>query len=267
VISNEAQCEQILESTNYYRLTAYFLPFKLKNGTYREGTTLERVFALYEFDRKMHQVIFGAIEYVETYLRSQFAYYHAHKYGALGYENPGNFLELERHNKLIDDIAREKERYKRVLFVKHHNEHYNGKLPIWVAIELFSFGMLSQFYRNLVMEDKSFLAESLYNTSSKTVASWLQCCSDLRNTCAHYKRLYFYLFPFIPAGFHAEFKYQERRLFAMLFALKGLYPGAQKWNSEVLTSISAIVRQYEEHLNMWHIGFPEDWETKLTRVF
>ncbi|MCD2346738.1 Abi family protein [Clostridium guangxiense] len=42
-------------------------------------------------------------------------------------------------------------------FIKHHNEKYDGKLHIWVATEIMSFGMLSKLYSNLIPEDKSFI--------------------------------------------------------------------------------------------------------------
>ena len=82
VIDDPDRCAAVLESINYYRFTAYFLPFKLKDGTYRSGTRFQRVYRIYEFDRKLRGVLFSALEEVEVYLRAKFAYFRAHKYGA-----------------------------------------------------------------------------------------------------------------------------------------------------------------------------------------
>lgn len=80
-------CIAVLKRVNYYRLSAYFLPFKNSDDTYGEGTSFEQVFNIYEFDRKLRRIIFSAIEELEVFTRAAFAYFHAHKYGAVGYLN------------------------------------------------------------------------------------------------------------------------------------------------------------------------------------
>ena len=52
-IENYNQAIMILNKINYYKLSAYFLPFKNSDGTYRKGTSLLRVYKIYEFDRKL----------------------------------------------------------------------------------------------------------------------------------------------------------------------------------------------------------------------
>lgn len=57
------------------------------------------------------------------------------------------------------------EENKRALVVKHHNEKYNGKFPIWVIVEFFSMGMLSYFYADMLSVDQKHIAKALYETS------------------------------------------------------------------------------------------------------
>ena len=57
IINNDTLCEEILENTGYYRLSAYFLPFKTESGKYKENLTLERVYHIYEFDRKLRDLL------------------------------------------------------------------------------------------------------------------------------------------------------------------------------------------------------------------
>ena len=40
VVEDEERCKKVLEDINYYRLTAYFLPFKLGDGNYIAGTSI-----------------------------------------------------------------------------------------------------------------------------------------------------------------------------------------------------------------------------------
>lgn len=262
-ISDEVFCKETLKSINYYRLMAYFLPFKDGDG-YAKDTSFHRVYRIYEFDRKLRAILFSAVEEVEIYLRARFAYFHAHQYGATGYLDPGNFSERHNAEKFKQNLDREIESNKQVLFVKHHLEDYDGVFPIWVMSELFTFGMLSYFYNDLKTTDQKYLSKELYSTTPRNVISWLRCCTDLRNICAHYGRLYYRIFPAIPSGINMP-EGAKRRLWGAMMALRGLYPNAQKWNSEVLAAMEALFDEYHGDVDLYHLAFPEDWASKLKK--
>ena len=57
-------------------------------------------------------------------------------------------------------------------------------------------GMLSYFYRGMKNKDKATIAQSLYGVNYQTLESWLRCMTDLRNRCAHYSRIYYWVFPY-----------------------------------------------------------------------
>ncbi len=266
LINNEDFCKQVLQQINYYHFSAYFLPFRTANGSYMEGTNFHRVYRIYEFDRKIRQVLFSAIEQVELYLRTQLAYFHAHKYGPLGYMDTSNYGGKHNHQRFQKLFNDEVNYNKKVLFVKHHLEKYEGNFPIWVATELFTFGMLSYFYGDMKTADKKEIAKSLYETTYRNLDSWLRCCTDLRNICAHYGRLYYRIFsatPVTPDGFPIRL---GRRLFDNIEMLKFLYPDCNRWNNEILSSIIALINEYSEDIELRHIGFPTDWEELLHKA-
>lgn len=264
-ISDPTFCKQILQQINYYRFSAYFLPFKTKDGTYRAGTSFHRVYRIYEFDRKMRQTLFSAIEQIELYLRTQLSYFHAHKYGPLGYMDSSNYIEKHDHTRFMDLFNDEVRHSKKIPFVKHHCDKYDGNFPIWVASELFSFGMLSYFYGDMRTPDKKEIARTMYETTYGNLDSWLRCCTDLRNICAHYGRLYYRIFSAIPATPNGLSFKLGRRLFDNVEMLKFLYPSRDKWNSEVLGSISALINEYNGDILLSHIGFPDNWDELLVK--
>lgn len=61
--------------------------------------------------------------------------------------------------------------------------------PLWVISELFTFGMISYFYADLITQDQKKLSHKLYETIPKNLISWLRCVTDLRKICAHHGRL------------------------------------------------------------------------------
>ena len=262
VIDDPTRCISVLESVNYYRFAAYFLPFKQEDNTYCSGTQFQRVYKIYEFDRKLRGILFVALEEVEIYLRAKFAYFHAHKYGAEGYKDVANYSAHHQVEKFEENLEREISSNSRSAFVVHHNQHYGGHFPIWVIVELFTFGMLSRFYSDMKTPDQKQLARELYSTIPKNIISWLRCCTDLRNICAHYGRLYYRTLPATPANVDATPE-QAQKLWGAVLALKALYPDANKWNSEIMPQLCALFDEYHDNISLNHIGFPGNWEQKL----
>jgi len=150
-------------------------------------------------------------------------------------------------------------------FVKHHINNYGGQFPLWVIAELFTFGMLSYFYADMVSSDQKALARSNFKTSVSNAKSWLYCCTNLRNVCAHSRRLYNSVFSVIPANIKGIDKTAERKLFASVMAVRGLYPDKGKWNTEFVPPLSALFDEYEDIVLLRFVGFPEKW-TDIVRM-
>jgi abortive infection bacteriophage resistance protein len=179
-IEDPSFAEAVLSIVSYYRLSAYFLPFKQKDGNYNPGTSFKQVYHIYEFDRKLRTVLFAAVSRIEVFLRSQFAYYHAEQYGPLGYMDSINFRTRNHdHARFIKKITDEIRNNAKVPFVQHHIQNYDGQFPAWAIMELFTFGMLSRFYADLKTQDQKNLAKTLFGLNPKILSSWLHwSCSE-----------------------------------------------------------------------------------------
>lgn len=264
IIEDDDKCLDILRSVNYYRLSAYILPFRKPDQSYFEGITFERIWSIYEFDRKMRSLLFSIIEEIELYLRTQIAYSHAHKYGETDYLNAAHYNSKHDHSKFLDIVGSAIYEHKNTPIVKHHKANYGGVFPIWVMVEFFSLGTLSRFYSDLMVKDRKAIASQLFNVHYEVLESWMKCLTDLRNSCAHYSRLYYTLFtsyPQFPRG--SEYYVSGPRLFDQLMMLKHMFINKQRWNSEVMTELEALIETYGIHISLIHIGFPEDWKEKL----
>ncbi len=120
VINDTDFCKSVLENVGYYRLSAYFLPFKKEDGSYEKDLTFERIWHIYEFDRKLRNILFAALEVIEISFRARLAYDHSKKYGPLGYLAPSTFNRRHNSERFKENLRREAENNKKVLFVKHH---------------------------------------------------------------------------------------------------------------------------------------------------
>lgn len=263
IVADETFAKMKLQQINYYRLTAYFLPFKTDSGNYRPGTSFDTIYRIYEFDRKLRNLIFSAVEEIELMLRTRLSYYHAHKYGALGYMDKSNFNKKHDHEKFIEGIEKSIEHNKRQLFVAHHIEKYESRFPIWTIIELFTMGQLSFFFSDMLRADKKTVAKSVFCATDTDVSSWLYCLTNIRNYCAHYSRFYFNIFAAVPAT-PKDFPYTLKdRVFDYLLVVKFLYPDFSKWRNAFLQNLYSLVEEYAGAIDMRCIGFPENWRELL----
>jgi len=265
IVSNQASAIAALSKVNYYRLTAYFLPFKNRDDSYIQGTDFDTVYRIYEFDRKLRHLFFSAIEEIEIFLRSTMAYYHAHAHGALGYLDSAKYNPRHNPHNFLEKIKAEKDKRKKEPFIDRRKKNYGDQLPVWVIIEIFSFGMLSFFYSDLPTHDQKEIARTFFNTHPKTLRSWLKCCTDIRNCCAHFGRMYYKTFSSVPDGIPELDQTNNRSLFAVAMLLKSLYADTTKWNTDVLSCISSLFHEHGSDIQLRHIGFPVDWELKLRK--
>lgn len=258
-IEDERQALDVLQRVNYYRFTAYFLPFKTGEDKYREGTTFQKVYRIYDFDRRLRSLLFMSIERIELRLRTQIAYHHAHRYGPTGYLCAESFNKKHDHERFIHHIEEDIKRNRQQPFVAHHVDKYDGMFPIWVIIELFTAGEISIFYADMPRADKKKIAKEMFGTTDENLRSWLICFTKIRNYCAHYSRLYYNKFGTVPATpDELPFKLQDR-VFDYMMVLKFLYPGQESWRRDVLTPFAALLTEYGDAIEMQHLGLPEDY--------
>lgn len=164
--------------------------------THLQGTTAEHVLALYEFDRRLKLLVLDAVERIEIAMRFSVAHTLGER-DPFGHLNPasldGRFTAATGHDAgyarwlqgYEDAQGRAKE-----AFVEHFSVQYDGRLPIWVAVEIMQFGQLSVLFRGLRPEDRFRIADSYGLRDPKVLGSWLHSMTYVRNVCAHHSRLW-----------------------------------------------------------------------------
>ena len=260
---SEAECIQFLKSVNYYRLSAYRLPFKVDRDKC-SNVNFSTIMNIYNFDHKLRSLIFTTIDTIENYIRSQIAYHHAGKYGALGYLSFDNFgtskTNYEKQNQTIAYLV---DKNKRNPDIEHHTDNYNDELPLWVIIEYFSLRTLSYFYSNIKPEDKLMILSPI-NLRNNMLESYLRCLTDLRNRVAHHARLYYWSFSAFPLLRKKNSKYINKKLFTQLLMLKSIYPQKNDWKSKFYIPLEELMSEYEHSISLLHIGFPNNWKEILS---
>jgi abortive infection bacteriophage resistance protein len=189
IIEDRIRAIRWLKHVSYYRLSAYFIPFKT-GDQFNAGSTFNRIAGMYIFDRKLRLVLLDAIERIEVALRTALTYEIAHHYGPFGHIDSNNFSPHFNHSGFMQDL-KEAERDSKETFVTHFRGKYTSEpqLPLWMASELLSFGMVSRLYGACSPLIKRKLA-ARYNIRDIQLASWFHALSYVRNVCAHHSRLW-----------------------------------------------------------------------------
>ena len=95
LIIDKVKAEKFLSQTNYYRFSAYCLPFEIKRHQFKSGVTFEQIQQVYEFDRRLRFLIDEALEVIEISFRTATSHYLAHRYGPFVHEDPGKFYSRD----------------------------------------------------------------------------------------------------------------------------------------------------------------------------
>lgn len=263
IIEDEEQAAQTLSYVNYYRLVHYFAIFLADKKHYKAGTTFNKVLKVYDFDRELRILCLSVLEELEINFRACVSNYHAIKYGALGYLNPSTFDYHHNHRAFLGKVERMIDSNMNENLVQHHIKKYGGQFPLWVMVEMFSFGTLNMFYVDMHSSDKKEIAAS-YGVNPNALENYFQCMSDCRNMCAHYNRLYGNDFEKIPrpVSFLPEREMSDS-LFDYVLVMKQLYKRREFWNDNFLRKLGRLFYEYQENIDIGLLGFDENWNEIL----
>ncbi len=200
--SQGSRVMRILERENYYNvINGYKEPF-LVSGTastedekYKEGTTFDEVYALYNFDRELRNIYMKFLLKLENTLKTVIAHEFSAKYGHDNYLKLRNFdvsseQKISFAIKLIGDIQQEIARQ----MGKHHQAvtHYMtdyGYIPLWVLVNVLTFGKIENFYKNMKPTDKSIVARQ-FHMQPEELTKYMHMLALARNKCAHDERFF-----------------------------------------------------------------------------
>lgn len=264
IVDDEEYAKKILNDISYFRLIkAYSLNLKSKNGCYNKQTTFKEIVDLYLFNSNFRQLIFPEIEKVEINVRCRLANFFAEQYGVLGYLQAENFSNENYHAQFLEDIKEEVRRNSKAPFVRNFKENYEGgNLPIYALVEVFSFGTLSKFYKNMLNKDKKAIAKT-FGVGYTYFESWLESISYVRNICAHYGRIYNAKLSKTPILYkeYTQVGIGNNRIYGVLLCLKYLLKDDDHWNLFV-DKIELLFDKYP-CVQISTMGFPENWKVLL----
>ena len=191
--------EQLLEAfkaVGYFRLTGYLVPFKASEGdNYVSGTTFDRVWQIYTFDRKLRLMAMDALARIEIAIRTLIVKYHVEAFpdDAFAYMRneslPG--LDARRHEEFLRSISRSIKNAKQEADIVHLRRVYGIEEypPVWNMMEHVPFGVVTLYYEGLAPQVKQKVANTFFIWPN-AFSGVLMTFKNARNICAHHSRFW-----------------------------------------------------------------------------
>ncbi|MDF1848566.1 MAG: Abi family protein [Parvibaculaceae bacterium] len=290
-ISDQQKAERYLNHIGYYRLSAYWYPCRevdpsnehVRLDAFKASTNFADVVDLYVFDKRLRLLFLDAIERIEVSLRTAIAL-------EIGAASPWAYLDPKIYKKNFTvkpgvQSQSQFEKWKNKLsnqqvvskesFVTHFSKKYpKSELPIWIAVELWDFGMLSKLLSGLDPKHSRAISNS-YGVAQRPnlVPAWIRSLNIVRNICAHHARLWNRMSPFEVKSVHGDGistlehlrgdDVDRKRTYAaaavMQFLMKEISSDSS-WSNR----LSALIETFPstDHFRLSDAGFPENWKAE-----
>ena len=286
LISDETYAKNILMRIGYFPLFGGYkhlfrIPLTKK---YKEGTTINEIVALYEFDSNLRELFFKYLLQIERHMRSLMSYYFSEKYGETqaAYLNANNYNNSRRNQKIISRLMSTLQRAVNTtdyVYINYYRSNYNN-IPLWVLINVLTFGNLSKMYKVFAQSLRSKICKNFDYINQRQMEQFLSVLTKFRNVCAHGERLFTYrtIDTISNLPLHqkmaipkqgVQYLYGKNDLFAVVIALRYLLPPEdfsvfkQKLTAEITNVTKKLVHITENEL-LEHMGFPNNWK-KISR--
>ena len=286
---HKSYAKKRLQHEGYYNLINCYNKLFLENTTpneqYKQVTTMEEIFALYAFDKKLRQIFFSFILQVETNVKSLISYQFSKEYSHNNYLLYVNFDTNKRESnkkipELISDIQKQIAGRASDPSIRHYLTKY-GYIPLWVLNNILTLGTISKFYSLMKQSDRQAVSKTFHIMDSE-LESALFYLSKIRNFCAHGNRLYCFrnTTPYIDTNLHrnlnipivnGEYAYGKRDLFAAMLILKQLlsnndYKRFLKQVNHELFVLKGKLKVLTEQDILDAMGFPQTWKPDLQSI-
>lgn len=195
IINNKETALENIEKYSYYSIiNGYKAVFKDENNNYKENTSFDEIFALYEFDKNIKAIFLKYTLEIEVVIKSLMANTISEKYGIEDYLKLENFDEhsdVELMKDFIEKIEKEiDDNYIKHPAIKHYKDTYNF-VPPFVLTKILTFGAISRYYSLLKQSDRQKISK-YFKLSDKLLRQILINLTMVRNISAHSDRLFNY---------------------------------------------------------------------------
>lgn len=282
IIQDFDTAKHILMKTSYFSLiSGYKDSFKNPaTGKYIDGTTLEDIYRLYQFDNELRSIFLKYILIAERSIKSSLAYHFCSIYGdnQQQYLSPYNYLITDSTRKgiqkLIDILSYHLTHNSEYAYINHYKSKHQN-VPLWIMVQVLTMGQASHLFDYLKASVAIKICNDYHCISRKTLHSFLSIMTKHRNVCAHGNRFFNYVTKdsitdtlihdklHIPQ-LHNRYQCGKNDIFSEVIILKYLLDNEDFHN--FYFGIKHCIKKYHPQSTILEkMGFPKNW-TSIIRL-
>ncbi len=286
----KSSAKRILERENYYNIiNGYkdlFLDRNSQSENYKAGADFKEIYALYEFDRELRFIFLKRLLKIENQVKAVISYIFSESYGHDNYLKLDNFMPHQNNNNKLKDIMETIYIFQREIANqsnKHHAvTHYiteHGYVPLWVLVNVLTFGVISRFFGVLKLRDQQKIAKE-FALPENRFKGHLKLMALYRNICAHDERFYntklrseikagpTHGMLNLPKDDNGKYLFGINDVFALLICIKEFLPQTKRGEfSETIKQIDKEFNKLKKYIHTVSIdeilgvmGFPPNWK-------
>ena len=197
IIEDKNVVKEILLRENYFFISGYrHLFLDVDNSkNFKKGTNFRELYALFNFDRQLRNIIFKNLLIIENNMKSIFSYQLSRRYGIKEkeYLKQSNFNTSKDKIKQVNDLLHKIKRQIRINGGQHsattHYIYNYGYIPLWVVVKVLSFGIVCELYSIMKTDDQKDIAK-IFGLEVDELLNYFPILANYRNLCAHEDILY-----------------------------------------------------------------------------
>lgn len=195
-IPDTAACRAFLATTSYYRFSGYMRYFQQAphhgDDDFRPGTTFNEIRAIYDADDALRSMLAPRLARAEVLLRTHTAHVIGNDHGPCGkYLEESFYSDVGNAEPTVESCLRDIERSKERHILRYTNGAPNfTDLPVWSAVEAWSFGTLSKCIERGAQGALADKVATSLGVAKAGFAYRVRALVYIRNRCAHHSRLW-----------------------------------------------------------------------------
>ncbi len=200
IVQDERRARARLKWEGYFNFAVGYNRLFKQNKRYVAGTTFEHVEALYDYDRRLRDVVYECTQVIECNLKALVSDVFSKHYGV----NERSYLAEEN----FTDEPSQQAKVRWILgtcrstleagvrsgtsyyhdYIAYYDKTY-GHVPLWALIRALSFGNTSKFLRLMKIGDRREIAKE-YEITADALCNLAEIAVSFRNAAAHGERIY-----------------------------------------------------------------------------
>ena len=198
-VPDEQHIIMLLKEYSYFALVSgYKGLLKNRDGSYKPHTTIDDIYALYEFDNDLRALVLRYVFIIENHIKSLMSYAFCKEHGDFQQayldvtKYTYNSLTQNGVNELVNRLSRiiggDMSRHS---YIAHHAQvHHN--IPLWVLLKALTLGTVSKMYNFFPQNIQQSVSKEFDYVDESDLTRMIDMLSRFRNVCAHNERLYDY---------------------------------------------------------------------------